>query len=503
MVFRGKPSPGCGPCRQRRIKCDLGIPSCTQCLKVQNKCYGYRDRLDLMFLHQTDNVTPKANPCSSSGSKSRYSKSYSGKSEEWNNATGHGDIMTPPQMQQLVEPLTSRAINLFMFAFSGGVYLEYLPAIYGYHERPASLQTSLEAVALAYLAKVQGRTDLRQMALKTYGIALTLTNLAVRSLAATEQLETATSVLLLALFAVILPRSSTEARDTWSKHVQGALAVLASCNTPEIFDSLSGQSILHHVISTTQIDSINRCKPLPPQLQCLFSVSWLSCGPQVQLWSLIDRISMLNASFSPTSISLSYLSDIQFVDDEIENLLRTMPQAYQSCFEFEEDESEAIQLPVKGGVKRIPFQIFKSHRLAQTWNTLRILRLFNTELLASAASAYLSSVTNDIAAQASLVRLLERATEVATRTSLDICATVPEPLRPRSILKNNPMGIPTDDSAWARSLVWPLSLAKASAHHSDVLRDYIEKQLQILISVPGMCELYMDTPTDSFSVINW
>ncbi|KAL6869133.1 hypothetical protein ACO1O0_000456 [Amphichorda felina] len=49
MPNTGKPSPNCNLCRARRVKCDLGRPSCQRCIKYGVQCPGYRDQQTLMF----------------------------------------------------------------------------------------------------------------------------------------------------------------------------------------------------------------------------------------------------------------------------------------------------------------------------------------------------------------------------------------------------------------------------------------------------------------------
>ncbi|KAH7135317.1 hypothetical protein B0J11DRAFT_157423 [Dendryphion nanum] len=60
MPFSGKPSKGCGPCRKLRTKCDLAVPSCTQCIRKGRVCTGYRDELEIIFRNQTPEVVKKA-----------------------------------------------------------------------------------------------------------------------------------------------------------------------------------------------------------------------------------------------------------------------------------------------------------------------------------------------------------------------------------------------------------------------------------------------------------
>ncbi len=60
MVFCGKPSKGCGECRPRKIRCDQGRPTCSQCAKGNRACPSYQDELSLMFRDESEQVVRKA-----------------------------------------------------------------------------------------------------------------------------------------------------------------------------------------------------------------------------------------------------------------------------------------------------------------------------------------------------------------------------------------------------------------------------------------------------------
>jgi len=59
MVYGGKPSAGCGLCRSKRKKCDEARPECNNCIRAGRACPGYRNKLDMMFRHETANVVSK------------------------------------------------------------------------------------------------------------------------------------------------------------------------------------------------------------------------------------------------------------------------------------------------------------------------------------------------------------------------------------------------------------------------------------------------------------
>ncbi|KAF2685415.1 hypothetical protein K458DRAFT_24221 [Lentithecium fluviatile CBS 122367] len=59
MGYSGKASKGCLPCREKRTKCDLAQPSCTQCIRKNRECTGYREEQDIVFKNETPQVVRK------------------------------------------------------------------------------------------------------------------------------------------------------------------------------------------------------------------------------------------------------------------------------------------------------------------------------------------------------------------------------------------------------------------------------------------------------------
>lgn len=384
-------------------------------------------------------------------------------------------------LHQPAHPPSSQAIGLFNAAYAGGVYFDYLPLMRLQNDRPVVLEKSFEAVALAYLAREQHRGDLRRQAHESYGAALSQINDCLRVRPATTP-ETLASVLLLALFVAISSGASRESRESWSIHVQGALAMLASDVSSELLQSLTGQYLVHHIVSVVQLDCIYRRIPLPPQLSLLYSASWLNQGPQAVLWSLLDRLATLNAEALESQGSLLHIAQLQELETDIQDLVASMPRAYPDAFAFEEPASHD---KTPSGTLEIPCHVFQSHRAAQAWNTLRSMCLFTSGLLISAIDSYFAShafITDEKLAD-SLRQSKQQTIQIAKAASTYICASVPLVLRPGCLSDDPDMKIRY--SAWARSLMWPLSVAKESRLPKE-LRGYIDEQLHVLKAVLGM-----------------
>ncbi|KAJ5832713.1 hypothetical protein N7474_001024 [Penicillium riverlandense] len=523
MVYRGKPSSACKLCRERRIRCDQRRPSCTQCLNAKAQCNGYRNKLDLMFHNETTDVTRKAKEACSKKADESIALALASKSRS---PSSQSQPPSPAAALLLSESPTSRAINLFMAAYAGGIYLDYVSALYQPDHHPAALGASVEAVALACLATDQKSSDLLHLARERYGTALVQTTDALHSTKTVTEPETLASVMLLALFAAIGTPDSPDAKDSWSKHVYGALGVLAlhlhsslssssfssfsSSSTPDsafttsvdtsrstpsrILDSLPGQSMLHHIISCVQIDCIQRRARLPPQLRAVYRHSWLNHGLQARFWRLLDRFSEANAYSNEDRDTLAYLADLQCLEDEARFLLETMPAAYESWFGARGGSSDTNAHPDPCFSAACP-----GYRTTQTWNILRMIRLLSDDLLVASTTRYLSSHA-DIpdGVLSTLHSNMENASHAAADMAHDMYNSVPEYLRPgRCSTYHPPRGL--QESQWARTLSWPLTMARDSPHCPPVLRADIQSQLVILGNDSGMCHVRKGTTASNFS----
>jgi hypothetical protein len=390
----------------------------------------------------------------------------------------------------LKEAPSTYAINYFLSHYTGTVYLDYVPGFYRSGHCSQSLQASVEAVALACLANKRKSSDLLVYAREKYGIALKGTNAALQSLRTATTDETLASVMLLAFFAALLS-DPQEAQETWSRHIDGALALLLLCR-PEQFQSEIGQNLFHHIISCVQIDCLHRCKTFPARLNDLYSVSLIPALEfQRRFWALIDRVAVLRTTtegYSSTVDMLDIINQSKPLDKDVLSLMQSMPMTHQY---------KVIKIipnngyPSDGIANQLPFHSYAASRVAQAWNTLRMLRLWINNTIFSHAAKYLELQTEiSIDVQLDLRTHMFHAQHTAVAMSMDICASVPEFLRPDRPRQQSSMDRHNHDdknsAAWAHSLTWPLSAASESPHTTEELRQYIDRQQRSLEMITGL-----------------
>ncbi|KAF4975803.1 hypothetical protein FZEAL_7463 [Fusarium zealandicum] len=187
-------SRGCLRCRQRRVKCDRGRPSCQRCIARSEICLGYRDEADLMFQHETEKTVQRSqtyslSTSSTSSARSRQTRSKSLERASVRSLTSAGSLKLLPTRPWLKHPSPTKeppaedqAVNMFMEKYvlfpcsesSSPGFLEHLPCLFSEVnvEGRYALRWAVQACAFADLSRDQSSGDLVGRALDCYGQAL-------------------------------------------------------------------------------------------------------------------------------------------------------------------------------------------------------------------------------------------------------------------------------------------------------------------------------------------
>ncbi|PNP37649.1 hypothetical protein TGAMA5MH_10417 [Trichoderma gamsii] len=204
----GRLSRGCLRCRQRRVRCDEGRPSCQRCIHRNEICEGYRDESSLIFRYETEKVIEysravqkvappsykdsshslprKRSRSANASSASRRSSSFSSSlaPEEASVITLRNpqpwlkELPTPFQL-----PLEEQAVDQFIDKYvlypcnqtSSPGFLEHLPCMFKEVnvEGRYALRWAVQAAAYAdAVSQNQERNALTSKALQCYGMAL-------------------------------------------------------------------------------------------------------------------------------------------------------------------------------------------------------------------------------------------------------------------------------------------------------------------------------------------
>ncbi|KAJ3530021.1 hypothetical protein NM208_g9507 [Fusarium decemcellulare] len=113
MPNTGKPSKDCHLCRSRRVKCDLGRPSCQRCIKYGAECPGYRDEHELVFRNANPTTIKKRKKKAQQSTREESVVSFSGSSSS---SSSSGDAATPTTVIYESSPIPSSSTDLVRIA---------------------------------------------------------------------------------------------------------------------------------------------------------------------------------------------------------------------------------------------------------------------------------------------------------------------------------------------------------------------------------------------------
>ncbi|THY77795.1 hypothetical protein D6C87_09654 [Aureobasidium pullulans] len=266
MVYGGKPSRGCGTCKKRKIKCDEGRPTCTQCQKSSRTCLGYKDEADYIFRNQTEKVTSKV----TKARKPRASRSPDSTSKDTALSGQHAFVIETPTglatasngpqpvnspgnqlaiMQRAyltdLDAMTTicqspaisieeEVVNVYFRNFARLYrtqdtvrgFLPFLAPMYGASSKDSLLRTATHAAALCAISQLPDQKHLQYRAADTYGKAMRIAAHALQDPIQSRSDETLQATLLLCLYESI--KATDNSITAWSNHVEGASAIVQS-----------------------------------------------------------------------------------------------------------------------------------------------------------------------------------------------------------------------------------------------------------------------------------
>ncbi|GKZ28573.1 hypothetical protein AbraIFM66950_009464 [Aspergillus brasiliensis] len=192
MVYRGKPSPGCGLCRKRRLKCDQIRPACSQCLRINKDCPGYQDPQALRVYDQTTAVTTKALArAASTRTAARSPTAYTAETSK-----------TPPLIAgptHIQEQALSHIFRYYVGTSQNPGILCYLPNLLRTDPSDA-LQATIKAIGLACMSRVYQLPELARSAAEEYSKALRATNVSLQDAVSATSDSTLGAVVTLSMY---------------------------------------------------------------------------------------------------------------------------------------------------------------------------------------------------------------------------------------------------------------------------------------------------------------
>ncbi|PKK48976.1 hypothetical protein CI102_4153, partial [Trichoderma harzianum] len=351
IVFCGKISEACKPCRVKRRKCNLVRPMCSSCINLGITCHGYRDTKSLAVRDQTTMVIQK----------------------EQKRRIPNRTLQKAVGEHKTSDIVNDLATSYFMMLFSPSSAFHYLPKHWGDLVKEGSpLELSMQALSLAALSLDCKQPGMRIAARSCYTQALLLTNNALSSVNNTTLDYTLLSVLLLSAFEGVMFGEQRSATN-WTAHIQGTTTLLTLRGKKQL-DSPLGIHLFLHAATNIRTSCAQRSTPVPLaliRLQEYASTVLNKSTLSHQLGPILDRFVAIKARLY-TLTRVECIVQSFDLDNELAHL---MDQLFlTSPYSIVKQGSE--QTDDAWGSYNKPRHQYCSSLDTRRWNVLRMLRLF-------------------------------------------------------------------------------------------------------------------------------
>ncbi|KAH7251284.1 hypothetical protein BKA59DRAFT_543141 [Fusarium tricinctum] len=475
MVFSGKMSQACGPCREKRRKCDLKRPHCSSCIRMDILCSGYRNLKELKFRDETSAVARKAQRRKQVVLKSppAINIAPTGQRLPDEPISGTGSL----QCLNISSYPEELALGYFLFVFSQSGPFWYLLDHTSAVAMDEDIKQAMYAPALASMALERRNVELLRVARCHYSKALAQTNQDLGDPKIAILDKTLLRVLLLSSFeALVFAGRSTP--KNWELHVQGSLKLLV-LRQKEQFKTELSRRLFHHASVNILTNCIMRSIPVPEDFLQLHD--YVNSGlsgldyPRAQMVTFICRFARLWNS-KRGMLATSFVRECMELDDQAVGMLDSL---------FERLPFEVIDLTTSDQRWRSPnakvcvykntIHKYESQHTARLYNTARLMRLVIKEWIfcvfdGNSYGLILDQPTIDDPLAAKWGGLPIRSVLDTNQIIDNMLASVPY-----SLETTNP-----PSSSNARALVWPLVNAAASEICPPLARLYIIDQLKVI-----------------------
>ncbi|KAF9887045.1 hypothetical protein FE257_010539 [Aspergillus nanangensis] len=549
MVFCGKPSKGCGECRSRKIRCDQARPTCSQCIKGNRVCPGYRDELSLMFRDESQQVVRKAktgstgrrtkNPrksartVSPNGNRSKTSptlptgsspSSSSVAASTQNNSTGtpldvidFNDLSyiqeSPSESSvQLLTPRSSPGLGLqpsYQFTEDEAIsyfrqsnqwpgnfwMLDFSPDLYEItgEETPSQLamRASIVSVGTAMLSRVRQSAHLKIDAERDYGHALQMLTAAVMNEEEAKTNSTLAAVLLLAIFEVVTCRTPRTI-EKWTSHIYGAAALLELRGAEQLQDE-DGLKLFVQLRFQLITTCLQRAAHVPPSvLECAKIAMYLR--PQTEAYgdrliSIAGRLSNLRADIHRRLLTdqKEILSAAYAIEAELMGWVAALPQDFlYTTIQHPSPDPFASMLGRGQSPCNHRYHIYHDLWLGHSWNQYRCARIIVSEIILGCLRR-LSFRSTTMAISGELQSHCTRLRSTTRQLAQDICASVPFHFGIGNVSTKPSYYLPMHQSYLGGLLcLWPLVMAGATEGKNHPLRLWVMDCLRLIGHTMGI-----------------
>ncbi|KAM5356116.1 hypothetical protein ACJ41O_002762 [Fusarium nematophilum] len=488
MPNTGKPSKDCHLCRSRRVKCDLGRPSCQRCTKYGAECPGYRDEHDLVFRNANPTTVKKRKKRAQQASRevsvvSFQSSSSSSSPDPGTPSTLRSDDFdqslvssTPTEIvpftatestlilpQSLNEHWTAHSVPILLNVYST---LEFLRNTYKKNTLDGPLLWAAHLFSRTYVTNLRYPTAIdnasvsqTEQELGTYlGKTLSSVGAALKSPDGAFRDDVLATVWILTNYELLMGSiSRIEPMSPWHLHTRGLYSILKTRGIPYLRTE-NGRAGFWPAYNMVQVQCLLTSIECPPESQEWFSVIRETLHPEEGLTLEVSEYIVKVAHVQNRMLKILRARDFNAASAEYHDLVGIMSQAEARLNTF-----DALNTHVDSNFDPYMRNMLNSARV-KGYHVILAFANFLTHHIASPIPLHILK-----SLRAHCIRLVRTAAQ-------EIIDTLAQKLDPAAF-RNNPSPKTLFD---ALKMIWPLSAVYLVSSTLPEQRDIAEATLRLI-----------------------
>jgi hypothetical protein len=387
--------------------------------------------MDLMFFDESQKVVEKSRSGTASSPEASSSEDQP---QPTKRLVSQRRAKPKIQLNDVIfyQPLDGLALNFFMATYVGNDQInsqfDYLPELYGRHgSSHSALQETIKAVGLAGYAKASRRPEIIQPATKSYVAAIKEVNAALSDPNLVQQDMTLASVLLLAMFEVmVMPQN--RGLENLTKHLKGATSLAAMQMKKQqqgVYSRKLMRSLCQSCIMNCWIQNI----PLSDEFVAFKEQLGRDSDDVDYHYDFLDVLILLikfrhamesNIYDSPSAI----IAQATALDGRLKRFMDNMPPdgRFKSVRRFTSARTSTDdQLTYQGY-----FHTYPKNFTAHFWNNIRSARIRLHSLVAAQCRTILTSPNRNQILDSGYASRLDASEHLVRELAREICATIPQ-----------------------------------------------------------------------------
>ncbi|KAH7141522.1 hypothetical protein B0J13DRAFT_637253 [Dactylonectria estremocensis] len=373
MVNLG-PSKGCQTCKQRRIKCDEGKPSCERCLRVGRQCGGYSKK-PVIIRFREDTIKESAIEQAQKSPHQRQQVLVARK----------------PSLVPALSPVqrdVALAFFLGHFATTGRDFesargfFEVLSPVVAKEAPSSAISTAVTAIAtrMHTLWRDGATASPSTNCLQTHSLALKRLQQALKDHKELTSQTTVLAALVLQFYENI--SAAWKRRRPASTHHEGAVALLMSQLSTNKSHAGYGGHLLAYILHNEVSSALSEQRPVPSRIRSWINDDKIPLNPSTTLDIIGISIANVQTRFLrllaqdnlDPALSQRDLeevwNDLRSIDDDLMGWMKTLPRDWRP---FKMRHVEKTSPPIATYSRS--YDIYPSVQIAAVWNTWRCYRL--------------------------------------------------------------------------------------------------------------------------------